>query len=111
MTKLSLSNHKLMIEKGRHLDLEINQIICSFCPSIEDECHFILKCHIYRELRNGLINSIKQKLNIGTQVLNDTNQMLKYVLGNTEIAPIVAKYLTKTLEIRDFLLEKPRELT
>ena len=33
------------------------------------------------------------------------------MFGNTEIAPQVAKYLTKTLEIRDFLLEKPKELT
>ena len=111
MTKLRLSNHKLMIEKGRHLNLGINERICPFCPSIEDEGHFILKCHVYNELRNDLINYMKEKLNIGPQIVNDTNQMLKYALGNTEIAPIVAKYLTRTLEIRDFLIEKPRLLS
>ena len=111
MTKFRLSNHMLMIEKGRHLNLDINERICPFCPFIEDECHFILKCHVYNELRNDLINSIKEKLNIGTSVVNDTNRMLKYILGNTEIAPIVAKYLTRTLEIREFLCEKPRLLS
>ena len=32
----------------------------------------------------------------------DDQLMMRYLLGNTEIASIVAKYLNKTLEIRDF---------
>ena len=54
---------------------------------------------------------MKEKLSIGTQVVNDANHMMKYVMGYTKIVLIVAKYLTKTLTIRDFLFEKHRLLS
>ena len=31
VSRLRLSNHELMIEKGRHLKLDVNQRICPFC--------------------------------------------------------------------------------
>ena len=40
----------------------------------------------------------------------DKKTMMRYLLGNTEISPIVAKYLRKTMELRDFLVDRPREL-
>ena len=47
------SSHKLMIEKGRYLNLERNQRVCSMCNlnDIEDEFHFILRCPAYNDLR------------------------------------------------------------
>jgi hypothetical protein len=41
MTKFRLSNHKLMIEKGRHRNLDKTLRICPFCTSVEDETHFL----------------------------------------------------------------------
>ena len=44
LTKLRLSNHLLMIEKGRHLNIDKNLRFCPFCPGIvEDEKHFITR--------------------------------------------------------------------
>ena len=42
-----------MIEKGRYLNLERNQRVCSMCNlnDIEDEFHFILRCPAYNDLR------------------------------------------------------------
>ena len=41
LTKLRLSNHLLMIEKGRHMGIDRDQRFCPFCPNIiEDEKHF-----------------------------------------------------------------------
>ena len=48
LTKLRLSNHKLMIEKGRHLKLDRNRRFCPFCPNeVEDEIHFMITCKNY----------------------------------------------------------------
>ena len=47
------SSHKLMIEKGRYLNLERNQRVCSMCNlnDIEYEFHFILRCPACKDLR------------------------------------------------------------
>ena len=44
MSKFRLSNHQLMIEKGRHRNLDETMRICPFCSAVEDEIHFLLKC-------------------------------------------------------------------
>ena len=110
MTKLRLSNHELMIEKGRHLNLAISERKCPFCNLVEDEAHFLMSCHIYTVLRNDLLNTVEEKLKDELMVRTDTKIMLKYLLGNTEIAPLVAKYVTKTLELRNFLIDSPKRL-
>ena len=110
MTKFRLSNHKLMIEKGRHLNLEISERKCHFCHSVEDETHFLIVCPNYTTLRNDLLNTVQEKLKDESMENFDNKTMLKYLLGNIEIAPIVAKYLSKTLELRDFLIDSPKRL-
>ena len=37
--------------------------------------------------------------------------LLKLLLGREEIAQMVAKYLTKSMELRDFLIENHRQST
>ena len=60
LTKLRLSNHLLMIEKGRHLDLHRNDRICPFFPNmIEDEKHFLITCRTYKHLRTLLYTEAK----------------------------------------------------
>ena len=47
-TKFRLSNHNLMIEKGRHQNIPSNLRHCPHCPgTIEDKCHFLLNCKSY----------------------------------------------------------------
>ena len=55
MTKFRLSNHKLMIEKGRHHGLEKEERICPFCTSVEDEIHFLTECEVFTPLRRDLL--------------------------------------------------------
>ena len=61
LSKIRLSNHDLMIEKGRHLKLEVNQRNCPFCPVnlLEDEFHFLLTCNTFSSLRNYLFCAVK----------------------------------------------------
>ena len=64
LCKMRLSNHKLMIEKGRHTGLNIHDRNCPLCIEkiVEDEYHFILICPIYSVLRNELLAKVKQNI-------------------------------------------------
>ena len=110
MTKFRLSNHTLMIEKGRHLNLDKADRKCPFCLSFEDEAHFLLSCRTYSVLRGDLLISVEKVLKDERLRRADSKMMLRYLLGNTEIAPIVAKYLRKTMELREFLIDRPKQL-
>ena len=60
ITKIRLSNHELMIEKGRHQGQEINQRLCPFCKnSVENEQHFLISCQNFRIPRTQLFTSIR----------------------------------------------------
>ena len=49
LTRFRLSNHNLMIEKGRHFrpKIERNERFCFFLDEIENEIHFVTKCPLY----------------------------------------------------------------
>ena len=91
--------------------MALNKRKCPFCPVVEDETHFLLTCNIYSILRNDFLDNVEEKLRDEPLVRTDGQVMIKYLLGNTEISPMVAKYLNKTLKLRDFLIEKPKQLT
>ena len=55
MTKLKLSNHKLVIEVGRHDNIDINNRLCPSCSVIESGSHFLLSCSLYSDLRKHLL--------------------------------------------------------
>ena len=110
MSKFRLSNHKLMIEKGRHLNLAKFERKCPFCPNVEDETHFLLDCRTFRVLKENVLETFREKLSEELDRNND-EVMLRYLLGNIQISPIVSKYLRKTMELRDLLIEKPKQLT
>ncbi len=56
VAKMRLSNHHLMIEKGRHIGLKLEQRICNKCAlnEIEDEKHAMMKCLAYKGERKKL---------------------------------------------------------
>ena len=59
VTKFRLSNHQLMIEKGRHQGINADNRICPLCKNgVETEFHFLFFCPIYKFQRELLINPI-----------------------------------------------------
>ena len=69
LSKFRLSNHDLMIEKGRHIKLDKTERFCPFCPTlIETEFHFLLHCDTFSRLRREQFHcggrAVKLKLNV-----------------------------------------------
>ena len=57
--RFRLSNHQLMIEKGRHLGLPSEKRLCPFgCNEVEDEFHFFAKCTLNHNIRSKFTNEV-----------------------------------------------------
>ena len=106
LSKVRLSNHDLMIEKGRHLRLEAYQRNCPLCPLavVEDESHFLLECQTFSLLRDEMFLHAKY-LFTGFENLS-REQKLKYLLSDDKMMTHTGTYLQKGLKLRRFLLNK-----
>ncbi len=61
---MRLSNHHLMIERGRHIGLKLEQRICNkyTLNEIEDEKHAMMKCLAYKGERKKLLACISNEV-------------------------------------------------
>ena len=104
-TKLRLSNHKLRIETGRHDGINKDIRFCKFCPNhVENEIHFMTTCSQFNILRDQLMSQIKE--NNPSIVHLDDKSLFTFLMNDEKIAPSVAKYITRTMQLRDFLLRQ-----
>ena len=104
LTKLRLSNHRLMIEKGRHDNIPKEMRFCPFCKNkIEDEVHFLMQCTTYKIFRKPLFATyLKNPIFIG---LNESRQFT-YLLKDMDNISEVAHSINKMFHCRDYLLEE-----
>ena len=108
LTKIRLSNHTLMIEKGRHQGLSENQRLCPFCDNkVESEYHFIMECKTYEVFRQNLFVEITEVNDMFNRL--DDDEKFTFVLSNPEAGKIISEYLNKTLQIRTFLVENYKQ--
>ena len=81
LSRFRLSNHDLMIEKGRHMRPRIDPDLrkCFNCTyEIEDEFHFVTKCPLYAEERTLLFDCCKQN-SIHFELLTDAQKFVFYL--------------------------------
>ena len=106
LTKFRLSNHNLMIEKGRHQKIEKNLRFCPFCPGkIEDEIHFLMEWQAFKTMLTEISNwgDIIQQL-------EDRDKFI-FLLTNQLTTPISASYISRMSNIREFLINKHKKPT
>ena len=103
-TKFRLSNHCLMIEKGRHKNIDKNQRFCPFCPSmIEDEVHFLLECKRFESCRKTFLENIYA---ITREPLpREKMQIFIYLMSREQTTGLTAQYIIDTLQTRELLLK------
>ena len=104
-SKLRLSNHPLMIEKGRYEKIERNSRYCPFCPGmVEDEIHFLLECKCFTKLRAELFDKICR--NIRSFLYHSNTQKFVILMTNSNITQLTAQYSHRALEVRKCLIGK-----
>jgi hypothetical protein len=104
--KFRLSNHKLMIESGRHKGIEnADERFCPFCPEVvENEFHFLFICPIYRIPREEFISPITEVIH-NFQALPEKQ---KFQLIMSHMDQDLCKYISDCTEIREFLVNRPK---
>ena len=105
LSKLRLSSHGLMIEKGRHRKLPEKERLCPVCckNEIENEIHFMIRCGVYTNLRKNFYTEVLKTLPNFMEF--DDEKKLKSVLTNTIIMKHTGAFINQALEMRRVLLE------
>ena len=102
LTKFRISNHKLMIEKGRHSKIDRELCFCPFCPNrVEDEKHFLLECQTYKHLRSDLYSKVKT---IFPTITNQPKEYRFLTLMRDVTTSAVSRFTFRAMEVREFLI-------
>ena len=92
-----------MIEKGRHQSIEKQSRFCPFCENqVEDEIHFLLDCRGFTHLRMELFSKINNETE--DAISRNRTDKFKLLLSNENIAQITARYISRALSLREFLM-------
>ena len=105
VTKLRLSNHRLMIEAGRPDHIAREQRYCSFCSHVvENESHFMFTCSTYSHLRTRYLRPITT--NICNYQFLPYDAKMQILLSTMEQGTV--KYIANSMELKQFLVSKPK---
>ena len=87
--------------------MESNHRFCNFCPDkIEDEVHFLFNCPILNHLRNTYIDPIINEIT-GFEYFPDG---LKLKAMMIEMKYHTCKFIADAMDLRNYLVSKPRTL-
>ena len=94
LTKLRLSSHHLMIEKGRHIGVESKFRFCPFCPNqVEDEKHFLMECKTYSILRKDFFDKVSKEIFVSPYCCK-TQKFITF-MSDLTICGLTAEYASK----------------
>ena len=108
LSRLRLSSHSLMIEKGRHYKPLIDRAkrYCPFCPTlVEDECHFLITCPLYNNERQELLDKVRRNSSLYDDIPSDLQKFI-YILTNEDenILSSIAAFTFNSFNKRDTYL-------
>ena len=109
MSRFRLSNHSLLIEKGRHLrpPLERNDRKCFICKNvIEDEKHFLITCPLYENQREILFQNCRVNSSLFDSLISEENKFI-FIMTNEDINVIksLAKFVSDSFKFREINLD------
>ena len=104
LSRFRLSNHPLLIERGRHMRprLERSDRKCFRCSSdVEDECHFVIKCPLYSKERNCLFDACR-KTCLSFDSMSEEQKFI-FILSNEDIdiTRVFAGFLFRSFKVRE----------
>ena len=103
LTKFRISDHKLMIEEGRHKRIPRENRWCKYCATeIEDEQHMLIDCKLYGK-RSSWFNEIGVKYPNFTTLTNHQKFVFLMSQGDDQLTRDIAKKLTEWLGLREII--------
>ena len=103
LSRFRLSNHSLLIEKGRHqkppLDREDRK--CFVCRDfVENEKHFLITCPLYEKEREELLRICRQNCSLFDTLISEEEKFV-YLMSseNTDVMKSIA--MSDSFKIRE----------
>ena len=104
LSRFRLSNHNLLIEKGRHMKpkLDRNERKCFVCKdAVEDEKHFITICPLYSKHRAILYQSLHDN-SIYFDSLTDEKKIIYIMINeNANVMTELGRYIFNASLVRE----------
>ena len=102
LTKLRLSDHKLMIEEGRRKRPIREERICKTCNKIEDEIHFLIDCDKYKDDRMDKFKIIINEVPC-FEDMPDSKTKFIYLMSqeNKKLTNLIAQCIHDWFKIRE----------
>ena len=94
MSKLRISAHELMIERGRYTNVKRQDRLCTHCKDVEDELHFLDKCSLYKKPRDNLLKHCTPTRNV------DKDNSISELIVQKQYQKEIAKYIFEAFAIR-----------
>ena len=105
LTKFTLSNHKLMIETGRHQKVPKTERFCHFCYGmVEDEIHFLINWKQYDALR-GLLFKVCREARKDFSYYSSKEKFI-FIMTYNLLSYKVANFISDAIEKRDSILNE-----
>ena len=108
LSKLRVSNHSLLIETGRFIQLDRNKRICPHClnNTIENELHFLFECSLYEDSRRIFYSKIYETTKIDLTHIS-VSEKIKHLFENSNSTTnfYTANYIYKNFEKRKLLYQ------
>ena len=95
LAKLRYSNNPLLIEVGRHHEMDVDTRKCSLCDRIEDEIHFVTEYQLYADTRNKFLSEMGLSHNDRTK----TTFVNLLTFENEQLIQRLAQFITNCFEI------------
>ena len=107
MTKLRISDHKLMIEQGRHTRpmTPRDERFCHMCENtVEDESHFLAECKLYGN-QNEFWRTIYTKFPQTAHLNSKEKLAFLMTQEDPEVTTLVMKKTLEWQQFRTFMCE------
>ena len=109
LAKIRVSAHVLSIERGRYLNIQKHNRLCLCCNNgeVEDELHFLIKCKIYNNVRNKLLDKLNRLPSHNTKIKHLSNYNVFKLLNSKShiILKLFANFINECLQIRQNILK------
>jgi hypothetical protein len=106
LTRFRSSSHRLEIECGRYTTptTKIDDRLCKQCKIVEDECHFLISCHMYSSERQKFFNTIQSIIPNFLNFDVHTKFILLMTSENPKLLRLTSKFVNDMMSKRSILL-------
>ena len=108
ISRFRLSNHQLMIEKGRHMKpkIERNERLCYLCKNeIENEEHFLVSCPLYSPQRKVLEKACVENCNRYDYLSKEQKFIFIMSNENEDILKTLGNFIFNSMILREKIIE------